>query len=131
MAHFLFHDELALPVQSFLLPANRLFAYYRGMYLFSGVSPVAPFLALTIGMYCWFWYSLHGQALFGPDRPRLPVKSDLEFPDSLDYEKRAKYLKMFSREDAEIIECTAKPLAKEVLAFAFVLLVLFRAVGFS
>ena len=54
------------------MPANRFFTYYRSMHILSGVSGVVPFLVLTLGMYAWFWHSLHGLALFGKDRCLLP-----------------------------------------------------------
>ncbi len=52
--------------------ANRIPTYWRSIHLTTGVSPLVPLLALTAGLYLWFWYSLQGLALFGPDRPMLP-----------------------------------------------------------
>jgi hypothetical protein len=57
--------------------ANRIPTYWRSMNLASGVSPVAPLLALTVGLYSWLWCSLHGLALLADDRPRLPPKAQL------------------------------------------------------
>src|ERR1700742_1643395 len=45
-------------LQSYLDSTNRFFTYYRSVHLLSGVSPIVPFLAITIGMYLWFWFSL-------------------------------------------------------------------------
>ncbi len=117
------------PLETILLPANRLFTYYRSMSIFNGVSPIAPFLALAMGMYGWFWYSLHGLALFGPDRPRLPARSDLELQTPAAYarkhQKQTEYLRMFSREDAgDITERRAKPFAAEPLVWGAMLFVL-------
>ncbi|MGD0162325.1 MAG: hypothetical protein ABSB39_07620 [Candidatus Sulfotelmatobacter sp.] len=85
-------------------------AYWRAMNVTSGVSPIVPFLCLLGGLYVWFWYSLHGLALFGPDRPRLPQCSELRTqeetrPQDEDVEKRENskptvVLRMFSQEDA-------------------------------
>jgi len=52
---------------------NRIPTYWRSIHLTTGVSPLAPLLALLAGLYLWFWYSLQGLALFGEDRPRLPL----------------------------------------------------------
>ena len=65
------------PIEHVLLLANRAFVYWRSMNLTSGVSPIVPFVSLTVGLYLWCWYALHGLALFGPDRPRLPSIANL------------------------------------------------------
>ncbi len=49
--------------------ANRFPAYWRSVYLRSGVSPLVPQVLLILGLYAWFWFNLHGLALFGDDRP--------------------------------------------------------------
>ena len=69
--------------------ANRIPTYWRSMNLASGVSPLAPLLALTAGLYTWFWCSLHGLALFAEDRPRLPSNQQLVI---LRQEGRKEYL---------------------------------------
>ncbi|MGA9555706.1 MAG: hypothetical protein WA800_02820 [Terriglobales bacterium] len=131
----IFFFAYAFPLQDELTPANRLFTYYRNMHLLSGVSPMVPLLFLTIGMYLWFWHSLHGLALFGPDRCRLPARADLQFqipaagapsfaslangglPD-----KPSDILRMFSQEDAaDDAENGAKPLARNVALFVVIL----------
>src|SRR5215471_3366580 len=73
------------------LPANRYFTYFRSVHMFSRVSPMVPIVVLLLGLYAWFWQSLHGLALFGPDRARLPKESDLELEAPL-----GKVLPMFS-----------------------------------
>lgn len=119
------------PIEGGLLLANRAFVYWRSMHLTSGVSPLVPFLSLTAGLYVWFWYALHGLALFGPDRPRLPLSEKLvvKFP-TLEPVKPGQptelTLSMFSHENvAEPAEELAKPLAWAnviVTATVFVLL---------
>ncbi len=73
----LFFVFWSFPLDGALFPANRAFAYWRSMNLTSGASPMVPLLALAGGLYLWFWYALHGLALFGPDRPCLPKEEDL------------------------------------------------------
>lgn len=125
------------PIESALSLASRVPAYWRSMNLTSAVSPLVPFLALTLGLYIWFWYSLHGLALFGPDRPRLPHRADLiiNVPSKGPHGKdeQLDVLPMFSWEcAAEPAEAVATPLAPGTLIFtsvAFVaLLILVYAV---
>jgi hypothetical protein len=96
--------------------ANRIPTYWRAIHLTTGVSPLVPLLALTAGLYLWFWNSLQGLALFGPDRPRLPSKSDLQITinnDQLDL------LTMFgSDEVAEPLERLSDPLNLEIIGTA-------------
>jgi hypothetical protein len=137
-------------IEQILPSANRIPAYWRGMNLTSGVSPILPFLFLVAGLYVWFWYSLHGLALFGPDRPRLPQRSELRLKGEIlcqDFEKSdfeikgllPKYsvvLRMFSQEDAgALAEQWALPwgdrqtaiFATAIFAVALALLLLFGA----
>jgi hypothetical protein len=87
--------------------ANRFPTYWRSINLISGVSPLVPLLALCAGIYGWFWYSLQGLALFGPDRPQLPKNQDLLI--NLDNQPLS-LLRMFSDEDgAQAIEADSKP----------------------
>ena len=98
------------PLEGVLLLATRAFVYYRSMHLSSGVSPIVPFLSMTMGLYVWFWYALHGLTLFGPDRPCLPPVSTLgiKVPGSKDELK----LTMFSQENAaKPAELIATPLS--------------------
>jgi predicted protein tyrosine phosphatase len=98
------------PLEGVLALATRAFVYYRSMHLTSGVSPIVPFLSMTMGLYVWFWYALHGLALFGPDRPCLPPISTLgiKVPGAKDELK----LSMFSQEKAaKPVELMATPLA--------------------
>jgi hypothetical protein len=53
-------------------------------------------------MYCWFWFSLRGLAVFGDDRPLLPAKADLTLADGTS-------MTMFSCEGAQ------DPIEKEAL----------------
>jgi hypothetical protein len=93
------------PIDHSLTPANRFFAYYRSVHLLSGVSPTVPFLAITVGMYLWFWYSLHGLALFGRmDSCKLPKEADLKY-------RSTPVLRMFSQQTAAHTVEAGKPLA--------------------
>ena len=81
--------------------SNAIFALWRSINLFTGVSPLMPLLLLTAGLYGWFWYSLSGLALFNAGRPKLPGLSCLPL------------LPMCSRDDAGTrIEHTAMPLTR-------------------
>lgn len=127
IALLVFVAAFALPLQSLLIPANRFFTYYRCMHIWSGVSPIVPLLALTLGMYAWFWHSLHGLALFGADRCKLPAESDLWFHDPKGNTMRL--LRMFSQEEAAAdTERGAKPLALDVLVVASILFVSLLAI---
>ena len=68
---FYFFTERVLTV------ASRVPTYWRSMDFTDGVSPVMPLLAILVGVYLWFWYSLQGLALLGRDRPRLPLAESL------------------------------------------------------
>jgi hypothetical protein len=89
VAFMLLHNEFIRN----LITANRIPAYWRSVRFLSGVSALLPQLFLVAGMYCWFWFSLRGLALFGNDRPLLPKQSDL----TVDGKPIAP---MFSREQA-------------------------------
>ncbi len=117
---FIFFAAFAFPLQSRFIPANRFFTYYRSMHLMSGVSPVVPFLALSLGMYLWFWYSLHGLALFGSDRCRLPEESDFIIPDPHS-EAPLHVLRMFSQRTADGTEESANPLEWRTLRLSLIL----------
>lgn len=105
------------PIDSILLLANQAFVYWRSMNLASGASPIVPFLSLTIGLYFWFWYALHGLALFGPDRPCLPpletLSVKLPAPGTTQHrEDEELKLSMFSQQTvAEPAERMTKPLS--------------------
>lgn len=108
----LFFATFVLPFKAELILAMRSFSYYRSMRILSGVSPMVPLLVLTWGMYAWFWHSLHGLALFGADRCRLPSEIALELPDT----EMKPVLRMFSQEKAAVeTEDGAKPLDLYVL----------------
>jgi len=114
----LFFFAYALPLQNLLVSANRFFTYYRSMHILSGVSGAVPFLVLTLGMYAWFWHSLHGLALFGKDRCVLPSLADLQLPDP----QAKDLLRMFSQEEAaKPTEHAAMPLAGHILTFGVIL----------
>lgn len=116
--------------------ANRALVYWRAMNLTSGVSPIAPFLFLTLGLYLWFWYSLHGLALFGPDRPRLPLREKLIITIEDKDENKARdrqldVLPMFSQEcAAKPAEDAAVPLAWRYLGLSLFLFLFFLAIVF-
>jgi len=107
------------PLEHSLLLANRVFVYWRSMHLTSGVSPIVPFLGLAGGLYVWFWYALHGLALFGPDRPCLPpleiLGIKLPSPAGANHGKQKELkLSMFSQENVACpAERIAKPLARD------------------
>src|SRR3954467_7825985 len=120
------------PVEGVMMLANRTFVYWRSMNLTSGVSPVVPFLSFIGGLYVWFWYALHGLALFGPDRPCLPPVETLgvKLPTGVGVKQGAVQelkLSMFSQENvADPAERMAKPLARDnIIATA----ILFAALG--
>lgn len=123
--------ELALDFE------NRLRTYWRSMNLNSGVSPLLPFLVLFGGVYLWFWYSLHGLALFGMDRPRLPAEyrllvrnGDQHVPNNSSGDSSWS-LRMFSQEKARGTERVAVPLERPTCAVAVVILVIFTVVAFG
>jgi hypothetical protein len=106
------------PLEAGLRLASRTFVYWRSVNLTSGASPIVPFLSLTLGLYLWFWYSLHGLALFGPDRPCLPPLSTLALvvPGAQQSGSKLK-LSMFSHEKAaKPAEQLAMPLARGTLS---------------
>jgi hypothetical protein len=104
---------IAFVLEAGLEPANRVPTYWRAMNLTSLVSPLIPFLALSAGLYCWFWYSLQGLGLFGADRPRLPSMTELA-SDAVPGNPR--FLSMFSRDyAADPLESLSDPLAREFL----------------
>jgi hypothetical protein len=105
--------------------ANRFPAFWRSVYLRSGVSPLMPQILLILGLYAWFWFNLHGLALFGDDRPVLPRVDDLpqyEVPANKHEEAHAqhtqviKVFRIFSQEGAgQNIEANGLPLGKKYL----------------
>ena len=54
--------------------ASAVFAFWRSLNQFTGVSPLVPLLFLNAGLYGWFWYSLSGLALFSAGRFKLPPR---------------------------------------------------------
>src|SRR6266851_2947117 len=113
-----------VPIEFALLPENRVLTYWRAMHLASGVSPLAPIFAILIGLYLSIWYTLHGLALFGPDRPCLPPKERLTVKDLTG--KDRDFFRMFSQEDAAArIEQSSLPLSRKMLATSLCLFVLF------
>ena len=70
----IFHHCLVEPLGR----ANSVFAIWRSLNLFTGVSPLVPLLLLNAGLYGWFWYSLSGLALFNADRFKLPPRMLLD-----------------------------------------------------
>jgi hypothetical protein len=93
---------------------NRAFTYWRAMHLGSSASPAVPIIAVFAGLYLWFWLTLHGLALFGPDRPCLPSKDALILRDEHGIERH--FLRMFSQEDAATpIEEAGRPFNSKVI----------------
>ena len=121
-ALFLLGLSFVFRLECVLLSENRVLTYWRAMHLANGVSPIVPILLVFAAMYLSFWFTLHGLALFGPDRPCLPPKERLalkgkkkdcdssEQPKSEENEDRRELLRMFSQEDAaKPIEDAARP----------------------
>jgi len=130
----MFYYTWAYQLECALLGANRVLVYWRSMNLTSGVSPILPFLWLTAGAYIWFWYALHGLALFGEDRPCLPPRETLiiTFPSTDDCKAKDQeldLLPMFSQQGAaEPAEAAAIPLAWHSSLLSFVLFFVFWAI---
>ena len=125
-----FYRTFVYPIEVVLVLENRIPTYWRSMNISSGVSPITPFLWLFVGLYAWFWYSLHGLALFGIDRPRLPSMSNLRLKEVPGMDPHV--LRMFSQEEAaDQTEGTAMPLSPDTLRLALVLFVLFGTVAFA
>jgi hypothetical protein len=125
----LFYLSVVAFTEQTLPPNDRALTYWRAMHLASGVSPIVPLFSILIGLYLSFWYALHGLALFGPDRPRLPLKGRLILKDRNG--KELDLLRMFSQEDAGAkIERAAMPLTSRMkfVAIGLLLSVLFVAV---
>ena len=119
----LFYQFVVIPLERPRLIENRVMTYWRAMHLASGVSPIVPILAILIGLYLSFWFTFHGLALFGPDRPCLPPKKRLALKVG---ENTRDFLRMFSQEDAaKKIEQAAIPLNWQVVAASAVLFALF------
>jgi hypothetical protein len=117
-----------VPIEGAMLMENRVLTYWRAMHLASGVSPLVPIFSILTGLYLSCWFALHGLALFGPDRPRLPLKQDLALKDAEGKEKE--FLRMFSQEDAAAsIEKAAMPLTWKMVAASSSLFVLFLVVA--
>jgi hypothetical protein len=111
------------PLEGALERENRVLTYWRAMHLASGVSPIVPILSILVALYLSFWFKLHGLALFGPDRPRLPLKRQLalEIGDQTKY-----FLRMFSQQDAaRKIEDRVNPLNQKTVVTGLVFFVLF------
>ena len=122
--------EIALDFQ------RRLPSYWRSMNLNSGVSPLVPLLVLFGGIYMWFWYSLHGLALFGIDRPQLPPDNSLFLKDEAgnvlkEGEKPLPFLRMFSQDLAEDTEKKAIPLERPTRVAAAAILAVLAVVAFG
>ena len=116
-----FYYLLYFSTENSLLLANRMPTYWRDMNLTSGVSPLIPLLAPAIGIYLWFWYSLQGLALLGPDRPVLPPSCSLRLP--MPGQPPRDWLKMFSHEwIGSPVEKQCMPFAGATLGLGIVLL---------
>lgn len=119
-----------IPIEHALLAENRVLTYWRAMHLASGVSPIVPICSILMGLYLSFWFTLHGLALFGPDRPCLPRKQYLALKDAEGINRD--FMRMFSQEDAaDRIERAAMPLNGKIVALSLSLFVLFFAVAYG
>ena len=127
-AIILFCLFFVVPLEYALVTENRVLTYWRAMHLASGVSPLVPIFSILIALYLSFWFTLHGLALFGPDRPCLPPKSRLTLKDPAGNVKE--FLKMFSQEDAaKTIEGAARPLNGKIVSITAGLFALFFVVA--
>lgn len=130
VAVLLFWLSLVVPIESALLTENRVLTYWRAMHLASGVSPIVPIFSILAGLYLSLWFTLHGLALFGPDRPLLPAKQQLAFKDATGKERD--FLRMFSQEDAAAsIERAAVPLNWGIVTVTSILVVLFFVAAYA
>jgi hypothetical protein len=130
LAMAMFWLFFVIPIEGVLGDENRVLTYWRAMHLASGVSPLVPIFSILAGLYLSIWFSLHGLALFGPDRPCLPPKPLL--PIKSDDGTERDLLKMFSEEEAaEKIEHAARPLNWKTGAVALGLFVLFAFCAFG
>ena len=119
-----------LPIQQSLSDENRVLTYWRAMHLGSGVSPIVPMFAIFGGLYLSFWFTLHGLALFGADRPCLPLRRQLTIKDADNNDRD--FLKMFSQEHgAAGIEQAGLPLNWKIAAISSILFVLFLLIAFG
>jgi hypothetical protein len=105
--------------------ANRIPTYWRAINLTTGLSPLVPLVALIVGLYGWFWYSLQGLAFLGEDRPRLPMADSLIIPASGEGEipkhDSQDLLRMLSREWAgDFLEEWCSPFATHAVVAAVV-----------
>jgi hypothetical protein len=108
---------------------ERALTYWRAMNLTSGVSPIVPQIVLLAGLYVWFWLALHGLALFGLDRPRLPSLEDLKLKVK---DKEYDFLRMFSQEvTAKKIEDAGETLAAKMMVLTVALFALFLVAAFT
>ena len=126
---------LILSLDGLLHNDNRAFTYWRAMHLLSGVSPLIPILAICAGLYLWFWFTLHGLALFGPDRPCLPLKKELKLKLKDDKGQELDdpgFLRMFSQEDAgAVIEKAGRPLDNATGIVALIVLATLIAIAYG
>lgn len=122
-----FYLLFVVPIENALLSENRILTYWRSMHLTSGVSPIVPLFSIFAGIYASFWFTLHGLALFGRDRPRLPLRKRLQISDVRDKDGMCKdLLRMFSQEDAaRKIEGAGRPLNWRLVVITAGLFLLF------
>jgi hypothetical protein len=116
----------ALIAEFLLDDTDRALTYWRAMHLSSGVSPIVSLIVLLAGLYLWFWCTLHGLALFGSDRPRLPLMRDLKINIQIGEatKKERGFLRMFSQPyAARKIEKVGRPLAPKTMVITAALFV--------
>jgi hypothetical protein len=134
----LFYLSFILPLWYTHLVENTVLTRWRAMHLASGVSPLTPIFSILAGLYLSFWFTLHGLALFGPDRPWLPPRELLALKDKQGAVLKDKngnpriFLRMFSQDEAaEKIEQAAVPFNSRIFAAGLGLTVLFAAAAFG
>jgi hypothetical protein len=118
---------LIVPLRLSMFVENSVLTYWRAMHLTSSVSPIVPILAVLVGLYLSFWFTLHGLALFGPDRPCLPTRHQLALKDETG--KKKYFLRMFSQDAARRIEKTAVPLNQKTVVVSTSLFLLFGVIA--
>lgn len=132
---FLFIASLMLvgsfvpPLELKLSAANRALTYWRSMHILNGLSPIVPILVMVAGLAVCAWFTLHGLALFGPDRPQLPSLRTLLLEDR--QTAVPDVLRMFSQDDAGmLIEDSARPFSFRLAASRLFFFVLFLILAF-
>jgi hypothetical protein len=106
------------------------------MNLLSGISWLVPLLAMLAGFYAAVWFSLHGMALFGMDRPLLPLSYQLRISGEQEFDKdghsKVGMLSMFGRGAAQtMVEKLCRTWNDKVIRLTGLLAVVFLLIAFG